>query len=645
MRFSDGFLDDIRQRLPISQVVGEYVSWDKRKSQPGRGDYWACCPFHGEKTPSFHADDRRARYHCFGCSASGDIFRFLTEHAGLSFPEAVEKLAAQAGVPMPARDAREEKRDAQRATLYDVMEIAARYFEAALANNIGARARGYLNQRQVSPQSQDRFRIGFAPDTRNALKEHLAANGIDAAQMAAAGLVVDETDVAVPYDRFRNRVMFPICDFAGKVIAFGGRALSPEARAKYLNSPESELFHKRQTLYNGRAARTAGRKNQPVIVVEGYLDVIALVAAGFEGAVAPLGTALSQEHMRLLWRMSQEPVLCFDGDEAGQRAMARTCEIVMEMLEPGRSVRITTLPEGMDPDDMIREQGAAVFGELIERARPLSQMVWSLETGGKAPKTPEARAALEARLRQRANAIGEPSVRRHYVQAFDEKLRELFAPPARTRFSNKGRGKRSGGAGSGWRSEGRPPARAGVAETLRNSRLLRPGWALEISLREAVILTSLLNHPVLIEKQIERLAALEFRSRGAKKMLAALIDALGLDPVAAGQDMTSKLKESGFGAEIELMQALLARQGIWQSGADIDPGDAEVGLNHALALHYKSVELNKELRSAELALGQGPSEKSFERLRDIQNQITSVDGTEALIEGFGSLSGRATPSF
>jgi len=627
MRFTDTFLDDIRQRLPISEVVGAYVSWDKRKSQPGRGDYWACCPFHGEKTPSFHADDRRARYHCFGCSVSGDIFRFLTEHAGLSFPEAVEKLAAQAGVPMPARDAREEKRDAQRATLYDVLEMAARYFEAALADNIGARARGYLNERQVSPKMLSQFRVGFAPDTRNGLKEHLAEKGIAAEQMAAAGLVVHGADIAVPYDRFRNRVMFPICDFAGKVIAFGGRALSPEARAKYLNSPESELFHKRMTLYNGQAARAAARKGKPIIVVEGYLDVIALVAGGFEGAVAPLGTALSQEHIGLLWRMSHEPVLCFDGDEAGQRAMARTSEIVMEMLEPGKSVTITTLPGGMDPDDLIREQGRASFGEFIERARPLSQMVWSLETAGKAPKTPEARAALEARLRARANAIGNHSVRRHYLQAFDEKLRELFAPPARARYRNKGRGKRSGDAGGRWQPDRPGPARTGVGDTLRHSRLLRPGWALEISLREAVILTSLLNHPALIEKQIERLAALEFRSPMAKKMLGALIDALSLDPVAVGQDMTKYLKKRGFAGEIEFMQALLARQGIWQSGADVDPGDAEVGLNHALALHYKSVELNKELRSAELALGQDPSEKSFERLQDIQNQITSVDGS------------------
>ncbi|MBN9309095.1 DNA primase, partial [Devosia sp.] len=317
MRFSDGFLDEIRQRLPISQVVGEHVIWDKRKSQPGRGDFWACCPFHGEKSPSFHADDRRGIYHCFGCGVSGDHFRFLTEKAGMSFPEAVEKLAGMAGLPMPARDEREEQRQEARRTLYDVMEIATQYFEAALSHNIGARARGYLHDRGVSAAAQTRFRIGYAPDSANGLKEHLAANGVSAQEMVDAGLVVVREDSPLPYDRFRNRVMFPISDFRGKVIAFGGRALSPDVPAKYLNSPETELFKKRLNLYNGQTAREAARAGKAVIVVEGYLDVIAAVMAGFEGTVAPMGTALTEDHLQLLWRMSEQPILCFDGDSAG----------------------------------------------------------------------------------------------------------------------------------------------------------------------------------------------------------------------------------------------------------------------------------------------------------------------------------------
>ncbi len=642
MRFSDGFLDEIRQRLPISQVVGEHVIWDKRKSQPQRGDFWACCPFHGEKTPSFHADDRRGIYHCFGCGASGDHFRFLTEKAGMSFPEAVEKLAGMAGVPMPARDERDAQRQEARRSLYDVMEIATKYFEAALAHNIGARARGYLHERGVSASAQTRFRIGYAPDSANGLKEHLAANGVAAQEMVDAGLVVVREDSPLPYDRFRNRVMFPITDFRGRVIAFGGRAMSADMPAKYLNSPETELFKKRMTLYNGQAAREAARSGKAVVVVEGYLDVIAAAMAGFEGAVAPLGTALTEEHLQLLWRMSDQPVLCFDGDSAGQRAAARTTEIVLPHLQPGRTVKIATLPEGQDPDDLIKAQGRGAFAEVLDRARSLSEVIWGLETGGIVPETPEARAALEARLKGRANAIGEPSVRRHYMQAFDEKLAAFFAP---VRRQNRYEGRRDHHGSQLLGRTGRGSPRVVVSETLRNSRLLKPGRNIDTTPREAAILMTLINHPALAESRLESLAALEIPSPAARELLGALLDLVTRDHDITGPELAAALGARGFGEIIEKMRDVLARQGVWQSGAEIADPDAEIGLRHALALHYKSVELNKALKAAEQALGDDPSEETFERLRDIQNQITTVDGTEALIEGFGSLSGRATRSF
>ena len=644
MRFTDGFLDEIRQRLPISQVVGEHVLWDKRKSQPQRGDFWACCPFHGEKTPSFHADDRKGIYHCFGCGVTGDHFRFLTEKAGMSFPEAVEKLAGMAGVPMPARDEREEKRQEARRSLYDVMEVATQYFEAALSHNIGARARGYLFERGVSAAAQTRFRIGYAPDSANGLKEHLAANGVTAQEMVDTGLVVVREESPLPYDRFRNRVMFPIADFRGRVIAFGGRALSADVPAKYLNSPETELFHKRMTLYNGQAAREAARAGRPVIVVEGYLDVISAVMAGFEGTVAPLGTALTEDHLQLLWRMSEMPILCFDGDSAGQRAAARAAELVLPQLAPGRSIRIATLPEGQDPDDLIKAEGRAAFADVIERARALSDVIWSLETdGGIVPETPEARAALEARLRARANAINDASVKRHYMQAFDEKLAAFFAPIRPSRFE----GRRDGGRGQGrsLATGGRASPRVVVSDTLRNSRLLKPGKAAEATPREAAILLTRVNHPQLAGSRLESLAALDLASPAARALLGALLDLVTRDHDIDAEALRAALGARGFGAAIERMHDQLARQGVWQSSAEIADPDAEIGLRHALALHYKSVELNKALKAAELALGDDPSEETFERLRDIQNQITTVDGTEALIEGFGSLSGRATRSF
>jgi len=644
MRFSDGFLDEIRQRLPIHEVVGEHVLWDKRKSQPGRGDYWACCPFHGEKTPSFHADDRKGIYHCFGCGVTGDHFRFLTEKAGMSFPEAVEKLAGMAGVPMPARDEQEERQAESRRSLYDVMEVATAYFQAALAHNIGARARGYLFERGVSPQAQQRFRIGYAPDSRNGLKEHLAANGVSAQEMLDTGLVAVRDGDPLPYDRFRNRVMFPISDFRGRVIAFGGRALSADVPAKYLNSPETPLFQKRLVLYNGMDARKAARDGKPVVVVEGYVDVVAAVMAGFEGTVAPLGTALTEDHVQLLWRMTDAPILCFDGDAAGQRAAERATGIVMPLLQPGKTVRIATLPEGLDPDDLIRAQGQAAFADVLDRARSLSDVVWSLETGGIVPETPEARAALEARLRDRANAIGEQSVRRHYMQAFDEKLAAFFQPSRSQGYERRGGGRNPRGNGSGFGPR-TPSPRLVVSDTLRNSRLLKPGSVGEVSPREAVILTSLVNHPTLAESRLEQLATLEFGTPAGRKLFAALLDLLMADHDITGAELRAALGARGFGAELDKMEHLLAKQGVWQSAAEIAPMDAETGLRHALALHYKSVQLNKDLKAAELALGVDPSAETFERLRDIQNQITTVDGTEALIEGFGSLSGRAARSF
>ena len=652
MRFSDGFLDEIRQRLPISQVVGEHVIWDKRKSQPQRGDMWACCPFHGEKSPSFHADDRRGIYHCFGCGVSGDHFRFLTEKAGMSFPEAVERLAGMAGVPMPARDERDEARQESRRTLYDVMEIATQYFEAALSHNIGARARGYLNDRGVSAAAQTKFRLGYSPDSANGLKEHLAANGVSAQDMVDAGLVVVREESPLPYDRFRNRVMFPITDLRGKIIAFGGRAMSPDVPAKYLNSPETELFKKRMTLYNGQTAREAARAGKTVIVVEGYLDVIAAVTAGFDGTVAPLGTALTEEHLQMLWRMSDEPVLCFDGDGAGQRAAAKATDTVLPFLQPGRTVRIATLPEGQDPDDLIKSGGRAAFAEVIDRARSLSEVIWSIETGGVVPETPEARAALEARLKARANAIGDASVKRHYLQAFDEKLRAFFAPARNQQWEQRNSGGQRGGnydrrnpPRPGGQFAGRGSPKVVVSDTLRNSRLMKPGRGLEATPREAAILMTLVNHPALADSRLESLASLELSSPLSRNLLGAMLDLVTRDHEITAEALTAALGVRGFGDAIEKMRDLLARQGVWQTGAEIADPDADIGLAHALALHYKSVELNKALKAAELALGDDPSEETFERLRDIQNQITTVDGTEALIEGFGSLSGRATRSF
>ena len=406
---------------------------------------------------------------------------------------------------------------------------------------------------------------------------------------------------------------------------------------------EHVIWDKRKS----QTARAAARDGKPVIVVEGYLDVITAVMAGFEGTVAPLGTALTEEHLQLLWRMSDNPILCFDGDTAGLRAAERAADMVLPLLKPGQTVRIATLPEGLDPDEIILQQGRDAFAAVLERARPLSEMIWSMETRGVLPETPEARAALEMRLRERANSIGDQSVKRHYLQAFDEKLQAYFAPARSRNFDGRGRGgeRRSGGNRGGYQQASRGTPRLVVSDTLRNSRLLKPGLSQDVTPREAAIIVSLVNFPALAESRMEALAELELTTPIAQKVLATLLDLVAADHDITGDLLSNGLGARGFGEALERMRMTLARQGVWQTSAEIAEADAETGLKHALALHYKSVRLNRDLKAAELALGVDLSEELFEKLRDIQNQITTVDGTEALIEGFGSLSGRATRSF
>jgi DNA primase len=348
--------------------------------------------------------------------------------------------------------------------------------------------------------------------------------------------------------------------------------------------------------------------------------------------------------MQLLWRMADAPILCFDGDAAGQRAAERAAGLVLPLLVPGKTVKIATLPEGVDPDDLIKAQGRQAFAEVLARARALSDVVWSLETGGMVPETPEARAALEARLRARATAIADQSVRRHYMQAFDENLAAYYQP-VRPGRSPGGRGERRAGERGRFGQTARGTPRLVVSDTLRNSRLMRPGLTAEASPREAVILMSLVNHPALAENRFESLAGLEFGAPATRKLLAAVLELVMADHDVTGAALRAALGARGFGPELDRMEGVLKGQGIWQTGPEVAATDAETGLRHALALHYKAVELNKALKAAENALDVDWTEDSFRVLQDIKNQITTVDGTEALIEGFGSLSGRAARSF
>jgi DNA primase len=362
MRFPPSLLDDIRARLPVSQVVARKVSL-KRAGREMKG----LSPFKQEKTPSFFVNDHKGSWFDFSSGQNGDIFKFVMLTEGLSFPEAVERLAEEAGLPIPKASSHDFEREDERARLYTLLEAAARFFEEQLTRGLGGEARRYLDKRGLTAAAIARFRLGYAPNDRSALRDHLAKTGFTTAEMTSSGMLVSGEDIPVAYDRFRHRIIFPIADLRGRVIAFGGRALDPDAPAKYLNSPETPLFHKGANLYNAHNARGPAHDKGQLIAVEGYMDAIALAEAGFPQTVAPLGTALTEEQVKLLWRLAPEPILCFDGDAAGRRAAFRAVETVLPHLRPGYSVRFAFLPEGLDPDDLIRQHGAAAFQDVLQR--------------------------------------------------------------------------------------------------------------------------------------------------------------------------------------------------------------------------------------------------------------------------------------
>jgi len=639
MRFSQSFLDEIRDRVPISQVVGTRVSFDKRKTNAARGDYWACCPFHGEKSPSFHCEDRKGRYHCFGCGVSGDHFRFLSELDGISFPEAVEVVAEMAGVALPARDPEAERKEQVRASLSDVMEMAARFYQNCLQEAQGAEARAYLRGRGITSVTQQTFRLGYAPDSRNALKEHLASKGVTVEQMDACGLIYSGPDIPVAFDRFRGRVMFPIEDARGRVIAFGGRALSPDVPAKYLNSPDTELFHKGNVLYNlARARKNA--KDAGLIAVEGYMDVIALAQAGIDNAVAPLGTALTENQLELLWRISGEPVLCFDGDSAGLRAAWRAADLALPAVQPGRTLRFALLPEGKDPDDLVREGGRQPFDALVSQALPLADLIWMRETSGSVFDTPERRAELEQRLRTLTAQIRDESVRRHYAQELRDRMQSFFGG------SQARQGDRRGGQyGGGNRQNARPGAATGrlaVSQSLARSSLVKASTGTAMPLREATIIVSLVNHPALIEEHFDAVEPLELTSNDLVRLRRVILDQFAFKPGLDREAVLSAIEASGLlgvwaDAELRVKGAYL-----WPALQNAALEDAREAFTQLLHLHRRVRSLHKELRAAEAEMAAADvwTDEDARNLAEIQAELHNIDATNALIDGFGIASGR-----
>src|SRR5258706_10976418 len=502
MRYGEGLLEEIARRTDLVQLVGRRVKLDRK----GRV-FWGLCPFHKEKSPSFKVENERRHYHCFGCGAGGDAFKWLQETEGLSFPEAVQKLAGEASVELPAWTPEDEAREQRKKSLYEIISLAATFFEEQLhSGRNGEPARAYLRSRGLEPGAWKRFKLGYAPDANGALIGHLAARGVTTADMVEAGVVRPADDNRPARDFFYDRVMFPIADVRGRIIAFGGRGLNPDAKPKYINTGETTLFSKGHVLYNFQSAREAALKGAPLIIAEGYMDVIALVEAGVGGAVAPLPNELTEDQLALLWRVSPEPVLCFDGDEAGLRAANRASRLALPHLVPGQSLRFVFLPKGEDPDSFIRSQGAEPMRAALAKAEPLADVLWKAETEGRELTTPERRAGLEAELDRIVSVIGDAKIAGYYRRDFSDRVFKDFkqrrSPPAKARSSQarppfrRGRGE-PGRAG---------PPQDGVSEAVKRSLHVVNALGAAKNLTERRLLGVLIAAPHLIDRYSEALA-------------------------------------------------------------------------------------------------------------------------------------------
>lgn len=536
------FLDELRGRLSLAQVVGRKVVWDARKSNPGKGDMWAPCPFHQEKSASFHVDDRKGFYYCFGCHAKGDALTFVRETENVGFMEAVEILAREAGMPMPARDPKAAEKADRRTMLAGIVEQAVSFYRLQLKTAAAAPARDYLARRGLDAAACDRWGIGFAPDQRQALTGHLAGKGIAAADAVAAGLAAEPEGGGAPYDRFRGRIIFPIRDARGRAISLGGRAMDPNARAKYLNGPETELFDKGRNLFNLGPAREASGKGRPLVVAEGYMDVIALAEAGF-AAVAPLGTAITEDQLRLMWRVADEPVIALDGDKAGIRAAERVIDLALPLLEAGKGLRFALLPDGMDPDDLIRARGAGAMQAVLDAAEPMVRLLWQRETEGRSFDSPERKAALDKSLRAAVARIADPSIRAHYGEEIKALRWDLF---------RQGR---------------RPQRRALPAPVVARGSRLAGVEGVEDELREAAILATLLCNPAVLAEFEHEVEAMDCRGEGHGAIRDALLAGAGAGDLKAAV-------EGRIGAAP--LERLLSERHVSVCPAVARPGDVDL---------------------------------------------------------------------
>ncbi|RED46098.1 DNA primase [Aestuariispira insulae] len=611
MAYPHGFLDEVRARIRVSEIVSQKVKLTRRGNE-----YVGLSPFKTEKTPSFTVNDQKGFYHCFATGEHGDIFTFLIKTSGLSFPEAVEQLANQAGLEVPKASPEQAAREKKRHSLYEVMEIACQHYQRALRSSAGAEALEYLKGRGLTDETIARFRLGFAPADGSALMRELTGQEVEQKLLIEAGLFRQGRDGRAPYAFFRDRVLFPIADRRGRIIAFGGRFMGDAKAAgvgKYINSPDTPLFDKGRTLYNLAEARQATHDRQPLIVAEGYMDVIALSQAGLEGGVAPLGTALTEDQITALWQMDQLPYLCFDGDEAGRRAAAKAADRAIPMLGAGRSMKFVFLPEGQDPDSLVQSEGRGAFEAVMDSAKPMDQFLWERESRAKPVTTPEQRADLEVRLNEIADAIPDEVVAKYYRRAFGDRIWQLM------------REQRNGGAG---KAGGYAPQRrfskpyrriegsAPHSQELRGQVLKKnTGGNVFGVMQQKTILACLGFHPNLLDEFEEQVGAIPF-APDLQRVFQTILRAYATLEDPSSEAVMNVLR-NGECAEITAKLFATMQLHTYGLGRDRSFGHARDILDDIFNRTHASASLEQEVKS-------GLSEKNQDREERILRAIDAL---------------------
>ena len=610
MRFPPEFLDEIRTRLPVSQVVGRRVRLQRR----GR-EHVGLSPFNKEKTPSFTVNDDKGFYHCFSSGEHGDIFAFLMKTEGLDFAEAVERLAGEAGLALPERSAADHAEHRRQAGFRDAVEAACRFFEEQLWLPAGARALGYLRGRGLADAAIKGFRLGYAPADRRALLRGLEGVGIAADLAVDAGIARRPDDGGAPYSFFRNRIMFPVGDLRDRVVGFGARLIDGDG-PKYINSPDGPLFHKGSLLYSQLRARTAARAGSPVLVVEGYMDVIALVSAGFDGAVAPLGTAFTENQAEALWRFAETPTLCFDGDTAGQQAAGRAAERVLPLLRPDHTVRVALLPPGKDPDDLVRAGGASAVKAVLDRTLSLADVLWDLEVGRHRMDGPEGRAGLERALEAQARRISDPTVQSYYLREFRRRLSEAF--PWRSGRPRADRG------GHPWAPP--KPGAVGLGP--------RPRGGGQVPSVEAVLLATVIRFPERFEAVAEPFATLSFDDSSLKRLHDQVCRDLSRQPDLDSVQLAAHVAEAGLQSAVDdLLQRLVdgpERQGDGLAQF-LRPGAAPEAVETGWVTFWQRWEEARIARDREAAadsVRRDATESNWNRVRALQAQAENYRRSE-----------------